>query len=179
MPKVIDKAIDKINHAAFNLFAEKGYHQVTMKMVAQEAGISVGTLYNYYLNKQDLFLDVFKKSLEQTHAALDDMIEKGGSSQELLTTLYHEIVRLRELSWEILKSKIDHEVVHQMREYLVELMRSLIYKVEKKEDLRIPERDEERTTRLLLLAINDFSREFPDDREGNIAFICRLVEKIK
>ena len=35
---------------------KKGYYQVTMKMVSQEAGISVGTLYNYYQHKQELFL---------------------------------------------------------------------------------------------------------------------------
>ncbi len=179
MPKIIDKALDKINRAAFSLFAERGYSQVTMKMVAQEVGISVGTLYNYYQNKQDLFLSVFKQNLDQTHAALDSIIEKGANPLEFITTLYNELVRLRELGVEILKNKIDREVVHSMKEYLTELMESLFYGAEEKTSLLVAEKDKDRRIRLLLLAVKDFSQEFPEDREGNIAFICRLAEKMK
>ena len=179
MPKIIEKIDEKIAQSAFQLFAEKGYYQVTMKMIAREAGISVGTLYNYYSNKQDLFLNVFKQNLTQVHSVLNNMIEKGGNPHELITTLYNEVTRLRELGREILKNKIDSEVVNHMKEYILTLMRSLIYKAEGKKDLQISKKDKDRTIRLLLLAIHDFSREFPEDQAGNIAFICKLAEKIK
>ncbi|MDD5015004.1 MAG: TetR/AcrR family transcriptional regulator [Atribacterota bacterium] len=179
MPKIIDKIIERINQSAFQLFAEKGYYQVTMKMVAQEAGISVGTLYNYYSNKQDLFLNVFKQNLTQAHSVLNSMIEKGGNPHELIATLYNEVVRLREFYKEILKNKIDSEVVNYMKKYILALMRSLIYKAEGKKDLQISEKDKDRAIRLLLIAIHDFSREFPEDQVENIAFICKLAEKIK
>ena len=150
-----------------------------MKMVAQKAGISVGTLYNYYQNKQDLFLCVFRQSIDQTYSTLDDIIEKGGNPYELISTLYNEIVRLREMGRVILRNKINHEVVSNMKEYLLRLMRSLVYKAEEREGLQISERDKDRTIRLLLLAMHDFAREFPEDKEGNIAFICRLADKIE
>ena len=55
MPKVIDKLEEKINNSAFRLFGENGYNHVTMKMVAEDVGISVGTLYNNYPNKRSYF----------------------------------------------------------------------------------------------------------------------------
>jgi hypothetical protein len=40
------------------------------------------------------------------------------------------------------------------------------------------EKDKERSIRLLILAIHDFAREYPEDREENIDFVCRLANKI-
>lgn len=37
------------------MFAEKGYHQTTVKDITDCAGISVGTFYLYFKNKEDLF----------------------------------------------------------------------------------------------------------------------------
>ncbi|KXS49265.1 MAG: TetR family transcriptional regulator, partial [Halanaerobium sp. T82-1] len=48
MPKIINNLRSKISRAAYQLFSEKGYSAVSMKIVAEETGIAVGTLYNYY-----------------------------------------------------------------------------------------------------------------------------------
>ncbi len=80
MPKVIDKVEEKINNSAFRLFGKNGYKHVTMKMVAQEVDISVGTFYNYYSNKEDLFLNSFKQSYDQIYLPLNSNIEKFENS---------------------------------------------------------------------------------------------------
>jgi AcrR family transcriptional regulator len=41
---------------AAQVFAEKGYHRATTKEIAQAAGISEGTIYNYFDNKRELLL---------------------------------------------------------------------------------------------------------------------------
>jgi AcrR family transcriptional regulator len=41
---------------AAQVFAEKGYHQATTKEIARAAGVSEGTIYNYFKNKRDLLL---------------------------------------------------------------------------------------------------------------------------
>lgn len=179
MPKVIDKIEERIHQSAFRLFSAKRYNQVTMKMIATEVGISVGTLYNYYLNKQDLFLKVYKQNLEQIHSILDRILLKEGSTHDFIAALYDEVVRIRELSEEILKDKADYSLIKDIQKYLLGLIGSLIYQTEEKKNLRISEENKNRAIRLLLLAVNDFSREFPNDRDNNIEFICRLTEKIK
>ena len=46
---------EKICQAALKKFAEHGFASATMAGVAREAGISVGNIYRYYMNKEDLF----------------------------------------------------------------------------------------------------------------------------
>jgi AcrR family transcriptional regulator len=179
MTKIIDRLEEKVNESAFSLFAKKGYSGVTMKMVAEDVGISVGTLYNYYSNKQDLFISVFKKVFDQIYVTLESMIGKNTDSYEFLSILYEEIVSLQGFSRELLRDKINHEAIDKIKEHLMALMRSLLYKAKETGVVNIPDRDKDRTIRMLLLAIHDFSREYPDDREGNIEFFCRLIRRSK
>lgn len=51
---------NKIVVAAYNLFNEKGYHNVNTAQIAKEAGLSTGCLYDYFMDKQDIFMDVLK-----------------------------------------------------------------------------------------------------------------------
>ena len=41
--------------AAQELFTANGYHNVTMNQIAEKAEFSVGTLYNFFKNKEDLY----------------------------------------------------------------------------------------------------------------------------
>ena len=41
---------------AAQVFAEKGFHKATTKEIAQAAGISEGTIYNYFNNKRELLI---------------------------------------------------------------------------------------------------------------------------
>ncbi len=45
----------EILEAAMALFGEKGYHGVSMHEVAAKAGVAVGTLYNFFASKEDLY----------------------------------------------------------------------------------------------------------------------------
>lgn len=81
MPKIIDGIEDKIFSSAFNLFSQHGYKNVDMKIIAKSSGIAVGTLYNYYPNKQTLFLNVFNKSWIETFEKLDNIIYSKGQKK--------------------------------------------------------------------------------------------------
>lgn len=49
---------EQILTAALAVFSRKGFGQATVADVAQEAGTSVGTIYNYYRDKQELLLSL-------------------------------------------------------------------------------------------------------------------------
>lgn len=68
--------------AARDLFAEKDFRSVTVREIARTAGISIGTIYNYYENLTELFLDVFLKSADDLLARIDEM--PAGSGQPLI-----------------------------------------------------------------------------------------------
>jgi len=111
---------------------------------------------------------------------LKSIIERGGNTREFISAFYDEVVRLQGFSRELMRDKINHEVIDNIRDHLLMLMGSLIYRAEeKKYIIGMSEKDKERSIRLLILAMHDFSREYPEDREENIDFICRLADKIR
>jgi AcrR family transcriptional regulator len=57
MPKIVDadQYRQKLLNRCFDLFANQGYANVTTRQIAKELGVSTGTLYHYFPNKQALF----------------------------------------------------------------------------------------------------------------------------
>lgn len=57
------RSIEKKNNiikAAYRVFNEKGYNNTNTAEIAKEAGISTGCLYDYFIDKKDIFLEVLK-----------------------------------------------------------------------------------------------------------------------
>lgn len=63
--------------AAQKLFAEKDFRSVTVREIAKAAEVSIGTIYNYYANLDELFLDVFVKGTEEVTGLLEIEKQKG------------------------------------------------------------------------------------------------------
>lgn len=61
MPKVVDRDAykDELLSKCFNIFAQYGYDKVTMRTIAQKIGVSTGTLYHYFPNKQAIIKALF------------------------------------------------------------------------------------------------------------------------
>jgi AcrR family transcriptional regulator len=56
-PEPLDKR-QAILVAARDLFADQGYEETTIAMIAHRAGMAVGTVYLYFQNKHDILVDV-------------------------------------------------------------------------------------------------------------------------
>ena len=71
--------------AALQLFVEKGYAGTRLDDVAQRAGVSKGTLYLYFANKEDLFKAVVRESVVERISETADQIDRfDGPSDALL-----------------------------------------------------------------------------------------------
>lgn len=74
--------------AALNQFVERGYAATRLEDVARHAGVSKGTLYLYFANKEELFKAVVRDNIVVTiGAAEQDAAAFDGPSGELLGTL--------------------------------------------------------------------------------------------
>lgn len=73
------KGKQKIIEAAFEVILQKGIKDTSVRDIAKEAGISVGTFSYHYPNKETLFYDVFEMMI----AKQDEVLEKGFSSNTL------------------------------------------------------------------------------------------------
>ena len=76
---------EEINAAALELFVERGYAGTRLEDVAARAGISKGTLYLYFANKEELFKAVVREGLVSPIAEMRGVIEQyEGSTMELV-----------------------------------------------------------------------------------------------
>jgi len=76
---------EEITAAALESFVERGYAGTRLEDVAARAGISKGTLYLYFENKQDLFKAVVREGLVSPIAEIRGVIDQfGGSTFELM-----------------------------------------------------------------------------------------------
>ena len=61
--------------AALDLFSTKGFHNVTMRDVAQKSEFAIGTLYNFFKNKEDLYKSLVFEQADRFHDVLTKAIE--------------------------------------------------------------------------------------------------------
>ena len=81
---------EEITAAALELFVERGYAGTRLEDVAARAGISKGTLYLYFENKEELFKAVVREGLVSPLDAMKSVLEQfEGSSFELLRILLY------------------------------------------------------------------------------------------
>lgn len=79
---------------ALAVFAAHGYEGASMSAIAREAGVSKGTLYNYFANKCDLFAAFVEQSCREKLRALTPVEQSNLSPEKTLLALAREIVRL-------------------------------------------------------------------------------------
>ena len=64
-----------ILEAALVLFAEKDFHEVTVDEIAERVGLSKGTLYLYFKNKNDLFFSIIEEKTDELLHQLQSAIQ--------------------------------------------------------------------------------------------------------
>ena len=71
--------------AALDLFVERGFASTRLEDVARRAGVSKGTLYLYFTNKEELFKAVVRENIVPALGEAEDIISTfDGHSAELL-----------------------------------------------------------------------------------------------
>jgi len=110
---LIERRHEQICDVALHLFARKGYHQTSVREIAEGANLSVGALYNYVKTKEDILLlvyhrivDLFQKRMSeamansgdptsQLRAAIEATLKLYDEYQDLILVLYQESHTLR------------------------------------------------------------------------------------
>ncbi len=75
---------ERLPQVALELFAARGYSGTSLADIAGRLGIRKPSLYNYYSSKDELFLDLFEKSLDQWREASRPALDSDGTCAERL-----------------------------------------------------------------------------------------------
>lgn len=183
MPKVINDIEKKIFNSAMELFGDLGYDNVDMKMIANRADIAVGTLYNYYSNKMQLYLSVLVNSWDDTLNKIDEnnkpYISPESKIRKYVEILYDDIEGRKGLGLEIAKEKdIDISMESKKAWFRTAIAQRFIKQINLiggKVGCDVSEKSREKLIETLMVSIPVMIKSYPQEREDNIDFLAQFV----
>jgi AcrR family transcriptional regulator len=86
--------VSAISEATIQILLSRGVERLTTTRVAERAGVSVGTLYQYYPNKQSLLFAVLAEHLDRVASAVESACERarGKRLPDMITTMVEAFV---------------------------------------------------------------------------------------
>ncbi len=87
MPKIIPELGKTIRETARTVLMREGYHALSMRVLAKQCGIAVGTLYNHYGGKEELAAAVTMEDWQRVLREMDAFAETRHGLMEGLTGL--------------------------------------------------------------------------------------------
>jgi AcrR family transcriptional regulator len=75
--------VDRIVESAARIFDEAGYPNTTTNEIAAEAGVSIGSLYQYFPNKDAILVEIARRHVTSSLTALDEMLKRFGAQMPL------------------------------------------------------------------------------------------------
>jgi len=132
---LIDKRHAQICDAAIKLFSKKGFHQTSVREIAETCGLGIGTLYSYIKTKEDILCLVYRRILEtfearmlaatqgiqdprlQLKAALEATLKIYDECEDVVVLLYQESHALGRQGLQAL-FEVDRTYVGVFREIL-------------------------------------------------------------
>jgi len=142
----------KILEVGVRLFSSEGYHKTSSKKIAREAGLAVGSFYNHFKDKKDLFLTIYQQHVAEVHQMIatrlesDEFFSGPVKGRELVQAIVTQAMTMHTLSPDFHKeisamrySDPDVErMINQENARVVQMMVQLL----------IPRQDELRVTDL-------------------------------
>lgn len=86
MPKVVDhdKIREELLENCFKIFSQKGYSKVSIREIAKETGLSTGSIYHYFKNKEEILEQMFSYIRKKNFGKYQEMIQDVESRDERL-----------------------------------------------------------------------------------------------
>ncbi len=89
----------KILDAALRLFAKKGYDNASVSMIAKDAGVSKGLMYNYFESKEALLKGVVFQAFEKAGPIFDEFLKQEtprGKMRSLIDATFQYLKKNKE-----------------------------------------------------------------------------------
>lgn len=84
---------EKIFQTALHEFAQYGYNESSTNQIVKSAGISKGSLYKYFANKEELYFDVLDIVIDKYIVSMEESIS------DLSDDLHERVIKLAEMEF--------------------------------------------------------------------------------
>lgn len=79
--------VDRLIHAARDLFSQKGFAKTTMAQIAKKAGVSTGTAYAYFSDKGEVLQKVLQEHVEEILHPAEEIMANLPRNADVKSTL--------------------------------------------------------------------------------------------
>ncbi|WBP92562.1 TetR/AcrR family transcriptional regulator [Mycolicibacterium neoaurum] len=149
---------DQILEAAVEVFTQHGYARGTTNRIAERADISVGSLYQYYPNKDAILIELAGRHLDAGVAATADHLEAGAitSVQDAIRNIVAAAIHNHRHDPEFLRVIIDqaprtHELMAKVAEQQQESVQAMKKLLDGRPEVVVEDKDA--AARLVVLTI--------------------------
>ena len=119
-PNVTDERKSQIINAAEDVFTKKGFAEARMDDIAEETGLSKGTLYNYFKSKDDLIIAILDRIFQREFRVFGEMDYSEKSATETISIFVDTIakdiklmLRLMPIAYEFLALAFRNKTVQK------------------------------------------------------------------
>jgi TetR/AcrR family transcriptional regulator len=192
---------DQVMEAALDEFSQKDYASASINQIIQNAGISKGSMYHYFQNKEDLYMHMLTKVMEEKAKFLQVAVQNAGKPVQELDFFenlafqmemgikfaqekyrYHMIgLHLQNMPESSLKERVWGRMKVALDQYMDTMVESAIAAGELRDDL-----GKEFLLRILGFVVLNFTDIYPDYRgilqEGDqrvVVEMKKLVDFLK
>lgn len=125
----------KILNAALKCISEKGYASVSLRNIADEAGVVLSQLHYYYKNKEGLFIEIVKTLSNQYLNEIEDKLQKSKTQPQRISCLIEYFQEMLRKKPELFKMLFDLTSMSiwaaSLKEILNDLFKSMAGLIEK------------------------------------------------
>jgi len=82
--KVAQETKDRIRKAAVEIISQEGFFNTRMQDIADQAGLAVGTIYNYFSSKDKVLAYIFEAEMKRRMEIMSALKEKKLSTRDFL-----------------------------------------------------------------------------------------------
>ncbi len=138
-PNVSEERKVQIINAAEEVFTQKGMDNARMEDIAEETGLSKGTLYLYFKSKDDLIIAILDRLFQREFSAMEKAVQSDDSAYENVQKFVDvakrdvkAMLRLMPIAYEFLALAFRNKYVqHALREYFNRYMNILVPIIQK------------------------------------------------
>lgn len=83
---------ERVEQAAVELFAGKGYVTTSVQEVVERAGVTKGAMYHYFRSKDDLLFGIYERMLSLQFGRLEEIVAKGMPTPDTLRAACVDVI---------------------------------------------------------------------------------------
>lgn len=86
------KTKDKVLNAALELFIDHGYHGTSIKLIVEKSGVSTGSVYHHFSNKEDIIKELYAQTKRHMNKHILTKVDLTKSIRNVLNEYWHSRV---------------------------------------------------------------------------------------